>query len=84
MFEILIEHSAEKDLRKLPSESINTIIQKIKLLKENPRPSGSKKIVVLENFWRVRIGQYRVLYEINDSEKIIKVYKIKHRKDIYR
>jgi len=84
MYEIYLENSAEKDLRKLPAASFKTIIIKIKTLADNPHPSGSIKIKDSDKFWRIRIGNYRVIYEINDSSKIIKIYKIRHRKDAYR
>ena len=83
-YEILLEQSAEKDLRKLPKNIFYQIIAKIKLLSENPRPDGVKKLINLSNYWRIRIGSFRVIYEINDPEKFIKVYKIKHRKDVYK
>lgn len=83
-YEILLEQNAEKDLRKLQKKIFNQIIEKVKLLSENPRPDGVKKLVNVSNFWRIRIGSFRVIYEINDTAKIIKVYKIKHRKDVYK
>jgi len=84
MYEIYIESSAEKDLRKIPDASFKTIITKIKSLADNPRPIGCIKLKDSVKFWRVRIGNYRVVYEIDDSSKNIRIYKIKHRKDVYR
>ena len=84
MYEIEIENSVEKDLRKIPQEYFKTIISKIKLLANNPHPKGSKKLKDSSNFWRIRINNYRVIYEITESPKIIRIYKISHRKDIYR
>ena len=84
MYEIYLERSAEKDLRKLPPTLFNTVLVKIKALSNNPHPRGSRKIMNSENFWRIRIGSYRVLYEIIDSEYTIRIYKIKHRKDAYK
>lgn len=55
------------------------------MLANNPRPIGSKKLKgASENLWRIRIGDYRVVYLIEDSIKIIEIRKIGHRKDIYR
>lgn len=83
-YEILLEQNAEKDLKKLQKIIFTQIITKIKALSTDPRPTGVKKLVNVSNFWRIRIGSYRVVYEINDSEKIIKIYRIKHRKDVYK
>ena len=84
MYEIYLERSAEKDLRKLRPPFFNTILAKIKALANNPHPRGSRKIMDSDNFWRIRIGSYRVLYEIIDSENTIRIYKIRHRKDAYK
>ena len=84
MYEIYLERSAEKDLRKLRPPFFNTVLTKIKALANNPHPRGSRKIMDSDNFWRIRIGAYRVLYEIIDSENSIRIYKIRHRKDAYK
>ncbi len=84
MYDIHVEKSAEKDLRKIPADYFNSIISKIKALTNDPYPLGSKKLKDSENFWRIRIGNYRVLYEIDNYTKSIKVYKVKHRRDAYR
>ena len=84
MYEVLLERNAEKDLRKLPKNVFKQIITKIKLLANIPRPKGTKKLMDYNNFWRIRVGSYRVIYEIIDSSEIIRIYKIKHRKDVYK
>ena len=84
MYEIYLERSAEKDLRKLRPPFFDTILAKIKALANNPHPRGSRKIMDSDNFWRIRIGSHRVLYEIIDSENSIRIYKIRHRKDAYK
>ncbi len=84
MYEIYLERSAEKDLRKLRPPFFDTVLAKIKVLANNPHPRGSRKIMDSDNFWRIRIGSYRVLYEIIDSENTIRIYKIRHRKDAYK
>jgi len=53
-------------------------------LEENPRPPGCKKLLGEENAWRIRVGGYRVLYEIKDRVLIIHVVDIDHRKDVYK
>ncbi|MFH0887794.1 MAG: type II toxin-antitoxin system RelE/ParE family toxin [Planctomycetota bacterium] len=84
MYQVLIEKKAEKDLNDLPSDFFRLIIKRILALKENPRPFGCRKIVGSENDWRIRVGSYRIVYEIQDKEKTIKIYRVKHRKDVYR
>ena len=84
MYELLIERSAEKDLQKLSAEYSTKITSKIKELASTPRPPGCRKIINSENYWRLRIGNYRIIYEILDVQKTIRIYRIKHRKDAYR
>ncbi len=84
MYNIYLEGSAEKDLKRLPSDVIKAVVKNIKQLSDNPRPANCKKLKGLKNFWRIRVGNYRIVYEIIDSSRRINVYRIKHRKDIYR
>jgi len=84
MHEILLERTAEKDLNRLPPEVFRRVISHIKKLAENQRPSGSRKITGSPNSWRIRIGDYRVIYDIDDKRKTISVMFIRHRKDAYR
>ena len=84
MYEIYLERAAEKDLKKLPTNVLNPVINKIKALANNPHPRRSKKLIDSESFYRIRIGSYRVIYEVIESSRIIRIYKIKHRKDIYK
>lgn len=84
MYSIYLEAGAEKDLSKLPTSHFNTVVAKIKGLADDPRPSNCRKLKGSGNFWRIRIGNYRVIYEVIDSSKRINIYKIKHRKDAYK
>jgi mRNA interferase RelE/StbE len=83
-YELFIEHRAEKDLKKLEPVLFNLIIAEIKNLSENPHPHNSKKIVGSKNDWRLKIGDYRVLYEIDNRNRVIKIMKAKHRREVYR
>jgi len=56
----------------------------LKELASNPRPSNCKKLVGGERDWRVRVGDYRVLYEIDDAEKSVRILNVKHRREAYR
>ena len=83
MYRIIIERRVAKEIESLPNDIIQRITDAIKNLKFNPRPHGSKKLIG-EVGWRVRIGDYRILYTIDDSQKLITIYRVKHRKEAYR
>ena len=62
MYEVYLEKAAENDLKRLPTTTFHRIIPHIKALAENPRPSSCRKLTGSKNDWRIRIGDYRVLY----------------------
>jgi mRNA interferase RelE/StbE len=80
---ITFARSARKELEKLPPQIAERILARIEDLSVNPRPSGSLKLKGDSNLWRVRIGDYRVVYAIDDG-KSVDICFIRHRKDIYR
>lgn len=89
MYIIEFTNKAEKDLGKLPKQTIAKVLDKIAKLSDEPRPSGHKK---LNNFhvpnapddlYRIRIGDYRVIYSIEDEIITITVVKVAHRKEVY-
>ncbi len=84
MFEIYLERSAEKRLRNLSGNIFRRIIPNIKLLKNDPKPAGCRKIVGAERVYRIRIGDYRVVYEIDEERQRINIMAVGHRKDVYR
>ena len=75
--------SVEKDLIAIPKSDLKKILQRIKTLSENPRPSGCEKLTGQERY-RIRQGRYRILYSIQDRELTVWIVKVGHRKDIYR
>jgi mRNA interferase RelE/StbE len=83
-YEIIIKPSAEKAFGKLPKALQGKILEALEQLCVNPRPSGVKKLKSTFNFYRIRVGEYRVIYSINDTVLIVAVVKIAHRKDVYR
>jgi len=83
IFSIELTSSAEKELRKLQNNTKNRVINSIKSLSGNPRPSHSKKLVD-SPFYRIRIGNFRVIYRIYDRERIVIIMSIGHRKDVYK
>jgi mRNA interferase RelE/StbE len=84
VYEILLERSAERGLRKLSATDFQRLISRIKALADNPRPSSCRKITGSKNDWRIRVGTYRVIYEIDEKAKLVKVMRIRHRKEAYR
>ncbi len=76
--------SARKSLGKLPRRDQMRIVSAAEGLSQEPRPLGSKKLGAEENLWRIRVGDYRVIYQIEDNRLLILVVKIGHRKDVYR
>lgn len=84
MYEILIEREAERDLKKLSAKNFYLIIPHIKALANDPRHRGARKLLGSKNDWRIRVGNYRIIYEISDQTKEIRVMKIRHRREAYR
>ena len=82
-YNILIKPSAKKELEKLPKIDLQKIVIKIQDLAREPRPTGCEKLSG-EAKYRIRQGNYRIVYSIADNELIIYVVKIGHRRDIYR
>ena len=84
MFEIVLERAAEKDLRRLSDQIHDRVIEGISALANDPRPVGAKKLAGSKSNWRIRVGDYRVLYEIANIVRIVRVYRVRHRCDAYR
>lgn len=83
-YQIELSHSAARQLRKLDPPARRRVQAAIELLAQEPRPSGSKKLVGGDGEWRVRTGDYRIVYEINDGILLILVLAVGHRREIYR
>ena len=76
--------SATKDLRGIDRKWIPRIVAQIASLADDPRPAGCKKLVGSEHTYRIRIGDYRVIYEILDDVLVVLIVRIRHRRDVYR
>lgn len=83
MYDVIIQNPAKKDLRKVPEAESIKLVRKIRSLSDNPRPEGCKKLTGY-NLWRIRSGDYRVIYGIDDKDKNVFIEYIRHRKDAYR
>ena len=82
-YSLRVKKSAEKELRSIPTTDLPRIVRRMHALATDPRPHGSEKLSG-EDSYRVRQGDWRVVYSINDAAKIIEMIKIGHRRDVYR
>jgi mRNA interferase RelE/StbE len=82
-YEIIVSKSAAKELSKLPKQVNNKIIKVILALSGDPRPNGAKKLRGISENWRIRIGDYRVIYAVADEILVVDIRKVGYRKDIY-
>lgn len=73
-----------KQLQRLPRQVFPTALDRIIRLANEPRPPDVKKLVGSDSDWRIRIGQYRILYEINDRAGVVTVYNVAKRSDVYK
>ncbi len=83
-YRVEIRRDAQRQLAALPSAVRRRIDAKIQALAENPRPAGVKKLAGSDPAWRIRVGDYRVIYTIADDALIVLVVKIGHRQHVYR
>jgi mRNA interferase RelE/StbE len=75
--------AAVRQLRRLPAATRARIVARLAELETNPRPPGAVKLAN-EELWRIRVGDYRIIYEIHDDRLLVLVVRIGHRKDVYR
>jgi len=83
-YSVLLSPSAERDLGALDKPGQRRVVARIEALAENPRPAGVTKLRGVANAWRIRVGDYRVLYTIEDGRLVVLVVKIGHRREVYR
>lgn len=81
---ITFAKSARRELEILDPHLTENILKKIESLAFTLRPRGCKKLEGEENLWRIRLGDHRIVYYINEREKIIDIVRIRHRKDVYK
>ena len=82
-YSINIKKSVEKDLRKLPTSVISRVIEAIENLKDDPYPRQSKKLKSTEKTYRLRVGNYRIIYQVDEERKEIVIYHVRHRENVY-
>jgi mRNA interferase RelE/StbE len=84
MYTLLIKRSAERDLRRLPRAFFERVNERILSLRDDPRPHGVRKLAGALEGWRIRAGDYRILYQIDDDAQTVTLVRVKHRREAYR
>lgn len=82
-YELVFRKSVAKDLRVFPKQDVKRIMQRIRVLADDPRPSDCEKLSGQERY-RIRQGVYRIIYEIEDRRLVVLVVKVGHQRDVYR
>lgn len=82
-YRITLARTAEKEIARLPSQIQERVAEAINTLAEAPRPFSSKKLKGSAHVYRIRVGNYRVIYEIQDKAKIVDVAHVRHRREAY-
>ncbi|MFC1611288.1 type II toxin-antitoxin system RelE/ParE family toxin [Myxococcota bacterium] len=83
-YRIEFRPAALRDLESLDKKIQVRLGKKIQKLATNPRPSGVKKLAGEDGFWRVRVGDYRIIYSIEDDRLVVLVIRVRHRREVYR
>jgi mRNA interferase RelE/StbE len=82
-YDVALTASAAKELKKLPAQLIARIVPRLESLAANPRPPGCKKMQGGDREWRIRIGDYRAVYTVDDTKLLVEVTRIRHRSGVY-
>lgn len=83
-YQVIVPRPVQKQLDDLPNGVHERLIQRIIALKENPRPRGCVKLKGYENEYRIRLGDYRIRYEVRDEDSMVLLLHCGHRKNVYR
>ena len=83
-YSVVFARSAGKELRSLDSPVALRILKRIEALSGNPRPAGVVKLEGAQELWRVRVGEWRIIYRIADNERLVDIIAIRHRREAYR
>jgi len=83
-YNVELTRTADKQLRRIAKHDRNRMVEAIRGLADRPRPHGARKLQGYDDVYRIRVGRYRVVYEVFDDRVIVIVLKVGHRKDIYK
>lgn len=83
-FEIRWRASTKKDLRRIPQQEGARIVAAVAELRDEPLPHGSEKLAGADYTYRIRVGDYRIIYELLRSSRLVEIQRVRHRKEVYR
>lgn len=83
-YKVIFKPSVEKDLRSLPQSIVRRVFKHVEALEDDPFPRGSLKLAGAEQLYRIRVGDYRIVYTVNRDSRQVVVYYVRHRRDVYR
>jgi len=83
-YTVIISRASQKAIDRLAGDIYSRIIRKLETLEDNPRPMGVEKLTGADNLYRVRVGDWRIVYAIQDRKLIVLVVKVAHRREVYR
>ena len=83
-YNVILQPSVEKDLRALPTSVRKRVFKRIEALADGPFPHGSLKLAGAEQLYRIRVGEYRIVYAVAGGSRHVTVYYVRHRRDVYR
>jgi mRNA interferase RelE/StbE len=82
-YNLFVKKSAERELRALPKQDLRRVTERLLRLSHNPRPPGCEKLSGHDQY-RIRQGDYRIVYAIDDAARVVTLVKVGHRRDVYR
>jgi mRNA interferase RelE/StbE len=83
-YAVVFARSARKELQRLDPQVARRILKTIQTLVTNPRPPGVGKLEGARDLWRIRVGEWRVVYRISDPDRLVDIVTVRHRRDVYR
>jgi mRNA interferase RelE/StbE len=84
VYQVVIERRAEKEMDRLAQQVRRRVVEAILGLASDPRPSGCRKLFGSNDDWRIRVGDYRIIYQIVDAVRVVRVNRVRHRREVYR
>lgn len=82
-YQVIIKPAAQRQIRKLPRAAQVRVVARIEVLAETPYPPDVRKLTGSDDLFRVRVGDYRIIYQVRDAKLLVLVVKVGHRRDIY-
>ena len=82
-YEIVFARSARREIEDLEARTVERVMRKVEGLAADPGPSGCRKLVGRNNLWRIRVGDYRVIYAVDDDRRLVDVNAVRHRSKAY-